>query len=137
MTKEQIKNIRSKYKKISEQKRLEIIDRIVNKGEQLKAVSEDSGINVSTCKAIIKVYQEEGRVGKKKTRNKVVEVVETYSFFALENSQLTELCPFKIMNSKISVEQKEFIESVIQERCREKVRKMLSDVVETGKSQQH
>jgi hypothetical protein len=34
------------------------------------------------------VYQEEGRVGKKKTRNKVVDVVETYSFYTLDNSKL-------------------------------------------------
>jgi hypothetical protein len=37
---------------------MEIVERIVNKGEQLKAVSDDVGINVSTCKAIIKVFQE-------------------------------------------------------------------------------
>lgn len=73
----------------------------------MKSVSEDIGINVSTCKAIIKVYQDEGRVGKKKTRNKVIDVVETYSFYILENSKLTELCPLKIMNSKVSVENKE------------------------------
>lgn len=68
---------------------MEIVERIINKGQQLKTVSEDIGINVSTCKAIIKVFQEEGRVGKKKTRNKVVDVVETYSFYVLENSKLT------------------------------------------------
>lgn len=68
---------------------MEIVERIVNKGEQLKAVSDDVGINVSTCKAIIKVFQEQGRVGKKKTRNKVVDVVETYSFYMLENSKIT------------------------------------------------
>lgn len=57
MSEEMIKNKRSKYKKIDEDKRMEIIDRIINKGEQLKTVSELIGINVSTCKAIIKVYQ--------------------------------------------------------------------------------
>lgn len=36
---------------------MEIIDRIIKKGEQLKAVADSIGINVSTCKAIIKVYQ--------------------------------------------------------------------------------
>ena len=44
---------------------MEIIERILEKGEPLKVVSESVGINISTCKAIIKVYENEGRVGKK------------------------------------------------------------------------
>jgi hypothetical protein len=32
-------------------------------------------INISTAKAIVKVYQKEGRVGKKQKRDKVVNII--------------------------------------------------------------
>ena len=64
-----------KYKKISQELREEIIDKIINKGESLKAVADEVKINVSTCKAIVRVFQEEGRIGKKKNRNKVIDIV--------------------------------------------------------------
>lgn len=86
---------------------MEIIERILEKGEPLKVVSESVGINISTCKAIIKVYENEGRVGKKQKRNKVIDVVETYSFYTLEDGVLKEICPLKIETSKISVAHEE------------------------------
>jgi transposase len=41
----------------------------------MRHVAQSLGVNISTCKAILKVYQEEGRIGKKKKRNKVINVV--------------------------------------------------------------
>ena len=46
------------------------------------------GVNISTCKAMLKVFQEEGRIGKKKKRNKVVNVVETFSFYTINDGQV-------------------------------------------------
>jgi len=45
-------------------------------------------VNISTAKAILKVYQEEGRVGKKKKRDKVINVVQTYSFYTLDGDNV-------------------------------------------------
>jgi len=45
-------------------------------------------INISTGKAILKVYQEEGRVGKKKRRDKVINVIQTYSFYTVDGSNI-------------------------------------------------
>lgn len=67
-----MKKTRAQYQKIDEDKRMEIIERILKNGEQLKTVSDETGVNISTCKAIIKVYQDEGRVGKKQRRNKMI-----------------------------------------------------------------
>jgi hypothetical protein len=53
-------------------------------------------INISTCKAIIKVYQEEGRVGKKKKRNKVLNVIETYSFYCIDGYNIEKVGPTKM-----------------------------------------
>ena len=55
--------------------RLEIIDKILVQKENIKDVAKEMGVNISTCKAIIKVYQEEGRIGKKQKRNKVYNVI--------------------------------------------------------------
>lgn len=53
-------------------------------------------VNISTCKAILKVYQEEGRVGKKKRRNKVYNVIETFTFFTIDGSQIQQIGETKI-----------------------------------------
>lgn len=58
-----------------------IVDRILKREENIKDVSLDMNVNISTCKAIIKVYNEEGRIGKKKKRNKVLNVIESFSFY--------------------------------------------------------
>lgn len=53
-------------------------------------------VNISTCKAILKVYQEEGRIGKKKKRNKVVDVIETFSFFCMNDGNFDQVETIKI-----------------------------------------
>ncbi len=45
-------------------------------------------VNISTAKAILKVYQDEGRVGKKKKRDKVINVIKTYSFYAVDGNNI-------------------------------------------------
>lgn len=62
----------------------------------IKEVAEDLNVNISTCKAILKVYREEGRIGKKKNRNKVYNVVETYSFFTIRHSAVEQIGTTKI-----------------------------------------
>jgi hypothetical protein len=53
-------------------------------------------INISTCKAILKVYQEEGRIGKKKKRNKVINLIETFSFYCINGSTIEQIGDLKI-----------------------------------------
>jgi predicted transcriptional regulator len=60
----QQKNKRCAYKKITEDIRRQIIG-MFQAQESLKEISKVVGLNVSTCKGIIKVFQEEGRIGKK------------------------------------------------------------------------
>ena len=68
----------------------------MERGENIKDISHELGVNISTCKAILKVYQEEGRIGKKKRRNKVINVVETYSLYTLDGGKLEKIAPLKI-----------------------------------------
>jgi hypothetical protein len=49
------------------------------------------GVNISTAKAILKVYQEEGRVGKKKKRDKVIKVIQTYSFYTIDGNNIEKI----------------------------------------------
>ncbi len=63
----------------------------MNKGENIKDVVNDMGVNISTAKAIVKVYQEEGRVGKKKKRDKVINVIQTYSFYTVDGSNIEKI----------------------------------------------
>jgi hypothetical protein len=49
------------------------------------------GVNISTAKAILKVYQEEGRVGKKKKRDKVINVIQTYSFYTIDGNNIEKI----------------------------------------------
>lgn len=53
-------------------------------------------VNISTCKAILKVYQEEGRIGKKKKRNKVVNVIETFSFYCVNDGSFEQVDAVRI-----------------------------------------
>ena len=59
-------------------------------------------VNVSTCKAIIKVYQEEGRVGKKQKRNKICNVIETFSFFYVQDGNVQQIGETSMQESKVS-----------------------------------
>ena len=56
------------------------------------------GVNISTAKAILKVYQEEGRVGKKKKRDKVINVFKKL----LTLSSKRKRNPFKLLTQEIS-----------------------------------
>ena len=41
-------------------------------------------VNISTGKAILRVYKAEGRVGKKKKRGKIVNILKTYSVYIVD-----------------------------------------------------
>jgi transposase-like protein len=83
--------------------RSSIIRRILEEGQPMREVAAAMGVNISTCKAIIKVYQEEGRIGKKQKRNKVVNVVETFSFFCLNDGQVEQVEQVRLEESKLSL----------------------------------
>ena len=87
-------------------------------------------VNISTCKAIIKVYQEEGRVGKKKKRNKVYNVIETFSFFKVTNSNIEQLGDIKIEESKVSLERHENFDKFLEDNAKEKAEMMFENVLE-------
>lgn len=83
---------------------------MVNQGEQIKEVAGEMNVNISTCKAILKVYQEEGRIGKKKKRNKVLNVVESYSYFSVDGSTISKVGDTQIESAKISVKRNQNID---------------------------
>jgi hypothetical protein len=57
-------------------------------------------INISTAKAILKVFQEEGRVGKKKKRDKVINVIQTFSFYTVDGSNIEKIADTVIEEEK-------------------------------------
>lgn len=54
-----------------------------------------------------------------------MDVIETYSFYCLDNCALTQLCPMKIETGKISLGHEEGIDDVLKEKCKEKGEKIL------------
>ncbi|CAD8137238.1 unnamed protein product [Paramecium octaurelia] len=69
----------SQYQKVDENIRQQIIDQACNKGQPLRQISQQLGIKYSTAKAIVQVYQNEGRIGKKRTRDKrIFQEIETF-----------------------------------------------------------
>ncbi|CAD8047933.1 unnamed protein product [Paramecium primaurelia] len=69
----------SHYQKVDENIRQQIIDLACNKGQPLRQIAQNLGIKYSTAKAIVQVYQNEGRIGKKRTRDKrIFQEIETF-----------------------------------------------------------
>ncbi|CAD8056512.1 unnamed protein product [Paramecium sonneborni] len=69
----------SRYQKVDETIRQQIIDQACNKGQPLRQIAHNLGIKYSTAKAIVQVYQNEGRIGKKRTRDKrIYQEIETF-----------------------------------------------------------
>ncbi|CAK88194.1 unnamed protein product (macronuclear) [Paramecium tetraurelia] len=69
----------SQYQKVDENIRQQIIDQACNKGQPLRQISQQLGIKYSTAKAIVQVYQNEGRIGKKRNRDKrIFQEIETF-----------------------------------------------------------
>ena len=79
----------------------------------MRTVADSMGVNISTCKAIIKVFQEEGRIGKKKKRNKVVNYVETFSFYAINDGQVEQLDGVKLEESKLGIKRGENVDKIL------------------------
>lgn len=80
------------------------------------------GVNISTAKAILKVYQEEGRVGKKKKRDKVINVIQTYSFYAFDGDNIEKLADTIIEEEKKSIQTSDSrdIERDLKEKSKER-----------------
>lgn len=96
----------------------------------MRLVAQSLGVNISTCKAILKVYQEEGRIGKKKKRNKVINVVETFSFFAINDGVVQQLDDVRLEESKLSYQRNENLDKILEDNAKAKAEKMLEGIVE-------
>ncbi|CAD8089829.1 unnamed protein product [Paramecium primaurelia] len=59
-----------KYAIIDQSVRIQLLRRILSKQSTIKEAAQEFGINFSTAKAILQTYRKEGRVGKKKTRDR-------------------------------------------------------------------
>lgn len=60
-----IRKKRNAYGKIDDDKRLQLLEAVQQRGETLKAASKRLGINYSSAKSIIHTYRKEGRILKK------------------------------------------------------------------------
>ncbi|CAD8203064.1 unnamed protein product [Paramecium octaurelia] len=68
---EELKNRdNKKYAIIDQSVRIQLLRRILSKQSTIKEAAKEFGINFSTAKAILQTYRKEGRIGKKKTRDR-------------------------------------------------------------------
>ena len=75
----------------------------------MKLVASETKVNISTCKAILKVFNEQGRVGKKQKRDKKLNVLQTFSFFKFQQGDFKLLDEIKLESSRISYHKQENI----------------------------
>ncbi|CAD8096014.1 unnamed protein product [Paramecium primaurelia] len=59
-----------KYAIIDQSIRIQLLRRILSKQATIKDAAKEFGVNFSTAKAILQTYRKEGRIGKKKTRER-------------------------------------------------------------------
>ncbi|CAK83300.1 unnamed protein product (macronuclear) [Paramecium tetraurelia] len=64
------KDLSKKYAVIDQSKRVLLLKRILSREATIKEAAKEFGVNFSTAKAILSTYRKEGRIGKKKTREK-------------------------------------------------------------------
>ncbi|CAD8059435.1 unnamed protein product [Paramecium sonneborni] len=105
----------SHYQKVDETIRQQIIDQACNKGQPLRQIAQNLGIKYSTAKAIVQVYQSEGRIGKKRTRDKrIFQEIETFIIVVHKQSGKIEKLKLKsecsdlktnFQSSKINLEE--------------------------------
>lgn len=93
-------------------------------------------VNISTCKAILKVYQEEGRVGKKKNRNKVYNVVETFTFYTIKHSAIQQIGATLVEESKVSLERNEDFDKFLEDNSKAKAEQLLQQAIEQHKKEE-
>ncbi|CAD8146309.1 unnamed protein product [Paramecium pentaurelia] len=67
---EKPKDLSKKYAVIDQSKRVLLLKRILSREATIKEAAKEFGVNFSTAKAILTTYRKEGRIGKKKTREK-------------------------------------------------------------------
>ncbi|CAD8076830.1 unnamed protein product [Paramecium sonneborni] len=59
-----------KYAVIDQSKRVLLLKKILSKESTIKEAAKEFGVNFSTAKAILQTYRKEGRIGKKKKRER-------------------------------------------------------------------
>lgn len=112
------KGQRTRYKKISEELREEIIERLLVRKEGLREVASKLHINHSTCKAIVKVFESEGRIGKKKTRNRNASVINTFTFCVVDRGALVDLSETQITEKKVTYNRTDDIDDLVTEQAK-------------------
>lgn len=61
---------KKKYQVISQEVREKFIQKVISKQVTIKEAAREFGLKFSTSKAILQTYKKEGRIGKKKTRQR-------------------------------------------------------------------
>ncbi|KAL4459886.1 hypothetical protein ABPG74_003412 [Tetrahymena malaccensis] len=87
---------RKKYNVINEDVRKKIIQKLTEESANIKEVAQEYGLKLSTCKAILQVYQKEGRIGKKATRDRKSKIVSTILVTRIDpmNPQTSTITPY-------------------------------------------
>ncbi|CAD8087681.1 unnamed protein product [Paramecium sonneborni] len=79
----------TKYKPIPGDERIQIVKALVNSKMSASQVSDLTGYNLSTIKAIYRVYKQEGRMWKKEKRDQLVKVVQNFAICMIDEAQNT------------------------------------------------
>jgi len=87
--------------------------------EGLREVASKLKINHSTCKAIVKVFENEGRIGKKKTRNRKINVLNTFTFCVIDRGMLVEISEPTVTEKKIIYARSDDIDGLLIDQAKE------------------
>ncbi|CAD8171723.1 unnamed protein product [Paramecium pentaurelia] len=119
------KNQRSKYQSINSSERALVIQYIKEYKYSTSHVSMITGHNISTIKAIYKVYKKEGRVLKKEKRDKILNVVAQVQIFVVDDTKQSlanlgeEIKEFKAVKDNdnyVRVQTEQMIKELLQKK---------------------
>ncbi|CAD8172836.1 unnamed protein product [Paramecium octaurelia] len=79
----------TKYKPIPGNERIQIVKALVNSKMSPSQVSDLTGYNLSTIKAIYRVYKQEGRMWKKEKRDQLVKVIQNFAICLIDEATNT------------------------------------------------
>lgn len=99
------------------------------KKEGLREVAAKLKINHSTCKAIVKVFEAEGRIGKKKTRNRSIDVIETFTLCVVNKGAYEEIPEVKLVEKRVSCSRGDDINRILTEAAKAESEEIADDML--------
>lgn len=93
------KKMHKKYSVINQEIREKFINRVLSREVTIKEAAREFGIKFSTSKAILQTFKREGRIGKKKTRERKPKLVKKMALGHIDPVNPNAIFPMVLYNT--------------------------------------